>query len=79
MALPPRRTTEVEGVRSRSKRRGGPWPLSQIFLPAEYTFEAGLDNHDRAVVHSECKKFGFSSKSHGYAAGLELRDLGFHT
>ena len=33
--------------------------------PAEYAFPPGLSNHDRAVVHAECKKYGFSSKSHG--------------
>ncbi|KAL3693235.1 hypothetical protein R1sor_006886 [Riccia sorocarpa] len=31
----------------------------------ELTFEAGLSNHDRAVVHDFCKKMGFKSKSHG--------------
>ncbi|KAG6557198.1 hypothetical protein Mapa_001125 [Marchantia paleacea] len=31
----------------------------------ELTFEAGLSNHDRAVVHEFCKKMGFKSKSHG--------------
>ena len=41
--------------------------LSQHSLPApaEYAFPPGLSNHDRAVVHAECKKYGFSSKSHG--------------
>lgn len=34
----------------------------------EYTFPKGLSNHDRAVVHSECKKYGFSSKSYGKGA-----------
>jgi hypothetical protein len=34
---------------------------------AEYTFHAGLSNHDRAVVHAECKKYGLTSKSHGCA------------
>jgi ATP-dependent RNA helicase DHX36 len=24
-----------------------------------------MNNHDRAVVHSECKKLGLKSKSHG--------------
>lgn len=28
-----------------------------------------MSNHDRAVVHSECKKYGFSSKSHGWVGG----------
>lgn len=32
---------------------------------AEYTFPPGLSNHDRALVHAECKKLGYSSKSHG--------------
>ncbi|KAL2634461.1 hypothetical protein R1flu_005940 [Riccia fluitans] len=31
----------------------------------ELTFEAGLSNHDRAVVHDFCKKMGFKSKSFG--------------
>ncbi|CAM6097575.1 unnamed protein product [Calypogeia fissa] len=31
----------------------------------EMTFEAGLNNHDRAVVHEFCKRMGFKSKSHG--------------
>ncbi|EFN52009.1 hypothetical protein CHLNCDRAFT_139551 [Chlorella variabilis] len=31
----------------------------------EYAFPPGLSNHDRAVVHAECKKYGFTSKSHG--------------
>ncbi|KAK9835371.1 hypothetical protein WJX81_005267 [Elliptochloris bilobata] len=31
----------------------------------ELTFQAGLSNHDRAVVHSECRKYGFTSKSYG--------------
>ncbi|KAL3133848.1 hypothetical protein ABBQ32_008317 [Trebouxia sp. C0010 RCD-2024] len=31
----------------------------------EYVFDAGLNNHDRAIVHAECKKYGFTSKSHG--------------
>jgi ATP-dependent RNA helicase DHX36 len=34
----------------------------------EYTFPKGLSNHDRAVVHSECKKYGFASKSYGKGA-----------
>eukprot|EP00898_Chlorokybus_atmophyticus_P000428 jgi/Chlat1/1386/Chrsp12S02051 len=31
----------------------------------QLSFEPGLNNDDRAVVHSECKKYGFSSKSYG--------------
>eukprot|EP00958_Prasinococcus_capsulatus_P018677 scaffold2203_cov202-Prasinococcus_capsulatus_cf.AAC.1 len=31
----------------------------------EFTFEESLSNHDRAVVHSECKRYGFTSKSYG--------------
>lgn len=31
----------------------------------EYAFPPGLSNHDRAVVHAECKKYGFTSKSFG--------------
>ena len=31
----------------------------------EFTFPPGLSNHDRAVVHNECKRMGFSSKSYG--------------
>jgi hypothetical protein len=34
---------------------------------AEMAFPPNLDNHDRAVVHSECKKYGFASKSYGCA------------
>ena len=34
-------------------------------LLAEYVFDAGLNNHDRAIVHAECKKYGFTSKSYG--------------
>lgn len=30
-----------------------------------FVFPPGLSNHDRAVVHAECKKYGFTSKSHG--------------
>lgn len=41
-------------------------PRTRAFLrPAEYTFPPGLSNHDRAVVHADCKKFGFTSKSFG--------------
>ena len=36
-------------------------------VDADLTFPPGLSNHDRAVVHSECKKYGFTSKSHGCA------------
>ena len=35
--------------------------------PAELTFSSGYSNDDRAVVHAEAKKFGFKSKSTGYA------------
>jgi len=35
----------------------------------ELTFPPGLSNHDRAVVHAECKKYGFSSKSYGKGEG----------
>ena len=31
----------------------------------DYPFPPGLSNHDRAVVHAECKKYGFISKSYG--------------
>ncbi|CAL5229490.1 g12825 [Coccomyxa viridis] len=30
-----------------------------------YTFPPGLSNHDRAIVHTECRKYGFTSKSAG--------------
>ncbi|BDA50474.1 3'-5' RNA helicase YTHDC2 [Coccomyxa sp. Obi] len=30
-----------------------------------YRFPPGLNNHDRAVVHAECRKYGFTSKSQG--------------
>lgn len=33
---------------------------------ADHTFPPGLSNHDRAVVHAECKKYGFVSKSSGH-------------
>lgn len=36
-----------------------------LWLFAEYVFDAGLNNHDRAIVHAECKKYGFTSKSYG--------------
>ena len=32
---------------------------------AEIVFPADLSNHDRAIVHTECKKLGLKSKSHG--------------
>jgi ATP-dependent RNA helicase DHX36 len=32
---------------------------------AQIVFPPGLSNHDRAVVHAECKRYGFTSKSHG--------------
>ena len=31
----------------------------------EIVFPADMSNHDRAVVHAECKKLGLKSKSHG--------------
>ena len=31
----------------------------------EYSFPAGLTAEQRAFIHSECKKYGFKSKSHG--------------
>ena len=31
----------------------------------EFTFEDNLSNHARAVVHHECRKYGFESKSYG--------------
>lgn len=36
-----------------------------LWCTTEYTFPPGLSNHDRAVVHAECKKYGFTSKSFG--------------
>ena len=36
---------------------------------AEYAFPPGLDNHERAIVHAECKKYGFTSKSSGKGDG----------
>ena len=42
-------------------------PVTAVRWVADYTFPPGLSNHDRAVVHGECKKYGFSSKSHGCA------------
>ncbi|CAD7703217.1 unnamed protein product [Ostreobium quekettii] len=35
---------------------------------AELTFPAGLTNHDRAVVHDMCRRYGFDTKSYGCAA-----------
>ena len=40
-------------------------PLLSFSLSAEIKFPPGLSNHDRAVVHAECRKYGFRSKSHG--------------
>ena len=34
-------------------------------LTAEYRFPPNLTNHERAIVHNECKKYGFVSKSFG--------------
>lgn len=31
----------------------------------EIVFPPDMNNHDRAVVHAECKKLGLKSKSHG--------------
>jgi len=31
----------------------------------DYKFPPDLTNHERAIVHSECKKYGFTSKSFG--------------
>lgn len=47
---------------------------------AEFTFPAGLDNHERAVIHEHCRKFGFTSKSHGFVpllvgTGSEVQQL----
>ena len=36
-----------------------------LFQQTEITFPPGLSNHDRAVVHAECRKYGLRSKSHG--------------
>jgi len=38
----------------------------------EMSFPPNLSNHDRAVVHSECKKYGFVSKSHGTGEGRKV-------
>ncbi|MCO5611904.1 hypothetical protein L7F22_066163 [Adiantum nelumboides] len=35
-------------------------------------FEAGLDNHQRAVIHTLCKKMGLKSKSYGKGDGRRL-------
>ena len=32
---------------------------------SEFAFPPGLSNDDRALVHQECRKYGFTSKSHG--------------
>lgn len=39
--------------------------LSKKNKNEEITFPPGLSNHDRAVVHAECRKYGLRSKSHG--------------
>ena len=31
----------------------------------ELTFPPGLNNHERAVVHDQCRRYGYKSKSHG--------------
>jgi hypothetical protein len=36
-----------------------------FLISTEIKFPPGLSNHDRAVVHAECRKYGFKSKSHG--------------
>ena len=36
---------------------------------SEFAFPPGLSNDDRALVHQECRKYGFTSKSHGKGAG----------
>ncbi|KAK3280401.1 hypothetical protein CYMTET_11756 [Cymbomonas tetramitiformis] len=37
----------------------------QISDETEMSFPPNLNNHDRAVVHAECLKFGYTSKSFG--------------
>lgn len=39
--------------------------LSEHQLTAEYRFPPTLTNHERALVHSECKAYGIISKSYG--------------
>lgn len=41
------------------------WHRRFVSAAAVYVFDSSLDNHDRAVVHNLCKKFGLTSKSHG--------------
>jgi ATP-dependent RNA helicase DHX36 len=36
-----------------------------MVIDAEHVFPPDLSNHDRAVIHDQCRKFGFTSKSHG--------------
>lgn len=38
----------------------------------ELVFEAALSNHDRALLHKECRKHGLSSKSRGKGANRTL-------
>ena len=52
------------GIRSSCLHVAVTTPVLHL-CPADFTFENGLNNHDRAVVHAECKKLGFTSKSHG--------------
>ena len=42
-------------------------------MSAEYAFPPGLTNHERAVVHSEAKKYGFSTKSFGKGEDRAVR------
>ncbi|CAG9460433.1 unnamed protein product [Pedinophyceae sp. YPF-701] len=37
-----------------------------------YTFPPSLSNHERAVIHAECKKYGFVSRSHGKGENRRL-------
>lgn len=39
--------------------------LYHAYHVAGLTFPPGLSNHDRAIVHTECRKYGFTSKSSG--------------
>ena len=51
--------------RSPSSFRRPPLPSPS---PPDITFPPDMSNHDRAVVHAECRKHGLRSKSHGKGA-----------
>jgi hypothetical protein len=61
---------DVDGRAASSTRRTRRAAISRALgtaRHAEMAFPPNLDNHDRAVVHSECRKYGFTSRSYGCA------------